>query len=99
MVTASGRRLTAPGLSYDRHQRCVENWNKKDQNRNRQNRQYASRTSTRLTQHYRACQQESDKHRSAVAHEDRRGIEIEYQKSKERTDENRYQQQFARLPV
>src|SRR6266700_8020671 len=99
-VISSALRCRATGkLAQDGHKRRVKNRNEQYQDRNREDRQKTSGASTRYIDERGARQEESDKHRAAVAHEDRSRIRVVNQKAQQRRGKNRQRQSLSRLPA
>ena len=72
MVAASLRCGAAGELAHQSHERRIENRHDQHEHRYGQNRRDAARPpAARRRQHRAAGQKETDKHRAAVAHEDR----------------------------
>ncbi len=99
MVTAALRCLASPQLSQNGDKRRIKYRDKEYQDRYRKYRQQAAGLAAGLIQHDRRPEQKADEHRTAIAHEDRRGIEIEDQKSEQGAYKYRDQKQVVSLSV
>src|ERR1051325_5526157 len=97
VVATSLRSCAAGELSQDRNEGRVEDRNKEDQNGYRQNWNKTARAAARNIYQSRGREEKSDKHRSAVAHKDRRRIRVVNQKSQQRRRKHADHHGFGQL--
>ena len=98
IATATRRRASRKFSQYG-YERRIKNWNKENQNRHREHRNDTARASAGNVHQRGTGQEESDEHRPAIAHEDRRRMRVVNQKAEQRSREDRHHKSFGRLVV
>ena len=98
VIAPTLRSGTAGELAQHRDESRVEDRNEENEDRHREHRQKTTRSPATHIHEGRTGEKESDKHRTAVAHEDRRGIRVVNEKTDQRTCEQQHDQRFVNLP-